>query len=55
MAVITDSHTLKACLYDLLRVKSGKESLDDLVKRYRATMEQEDFAYVEKIVNEKDG
>jgi len=52
MAIIADNYTLKARLYDLLRVKSGKETLDELIDKYRATMEQEDFAFVEKIVNE---
>jgi len=45
---------LKSNLYDLLRVKSGKETLDELIDKYRATMEQEDFAYVEKIVNKSE-
>jgi hypothetical protein len=42
----------KTVLYDILEVKSGKSSIDDLIRKMKAAMEAEDFAHVEKIINE---
>jgi hypothetical protein len=43
----------KAHLYDMLEAKREKKSIDDLINKMKATMEAEDFAYVEKVINEK--
>ncbi|MCL2633654.1 MAG: hypothetical protein FWD34_03970 [Oscillospiraceae bacterium] len=45
--------TQKALLYDMLKAKMENGSIDDLIKKMKASMEAEDFAYVEKIINEE--
>ena len=42
----------KSILFDLLKAKKGEGNLDDIIKKMKASMEAEDFAYVEKIINE---
>ena len=42
--------TQKAFLYDLLKAKKENKPIDDLIEMMRAEMEQEDFAYVEKVI-----
>jgi len=52
MATSLEIRTLqKTVLTDLLEAKKGKGDIDDLIRKMKATMEAEDFAYVEKIVN----
>jgi hypothetical protein len=52
MATSLEIRTLqKTVLTDLLEAKKGKGDIDDLIRKMRATMEAEDFAYVEKVVN----
>ena len=54
MATNTEVRTTqKAMLYDLLEAKSNGKSIDDLINKMKATMEAEDFAHVEKTINEK--
>jgi len=45
---------LKSWLYDILKIKKENGNIDDVIDKYRATMEQEDFAFVEKVVNKDD-
>jgi hypothetical protein len=53
MATNTEIRTLlKSWLYDAMKLKKENGTIDDLIEKYRATMEQEDFAFVEKVVNE---
>ena len=42
----------KTILSDMLEAKKENKSIDELIKKMKATMEAEDFAYVEKIINE---
>ena len=52
MATDTEIHTtLRAWLYDTMKIKKQNGTLDDLIEKYKATMDAEDFAYVEKIIN----
>jgi len=50
---------LKTSLYDLLKLKKASaqkedmlNDLDELIKRAKTAMEQEDVAWVEKMLNE---
>ena len=43
----------KAVLSDLLKIKLGIKTLDDVIYDYKAEMTQEDFAYVVEVVNEE--
>ena len=43
----------KAHLHDLLKAKQGDMSIDDLIEKMEASMESEDFAYVEKIIEKR--
>jgi len=45
--------TQKTYLYDLLKAKKDNQSIDEVIKKLKASMEAEDFAYVEKIINEE--
>jgi len=40
----------KSHLYDLLKAKEGVLSVEALIEKMEASMEAEDFAYVQKIV-----
>ena len=42
----------KSSLHDLMKVKIGKRTVDDLIEDLKAEMLQEDFAYVMQIVGE---
>jgi hypothetical protein len=53
MATSLEIRTLqKAWLYDLVEAKKEGKNIDFLVRKMKASMEAEDFAYVEKIINE---
>jgi len=43
----------KAHLHDLLKAKQGDMTIDDLIEKMEASMESEDFAYVEKIIEKR--
>ena len=43
----------KQFLYNILKVKKENKSIDELVRMMKAEMYQEDFAFIEKVVNEE--
>ncbi|MCL2633913.1 MAG: hypothetical protein FWD34_05290 [Oscillospiraceae bacterium] len=45
--------TLKSWYYDLLKTKKDNGSIDELIEKMKATMDAEDVAYVEKIINKE--
>ena len=45
----------KAFLRDLLKIKNGSRSVDDVIGDYKAEMAQEDFAYVVKVTEQDEG
>ena len=54
MATNTEIRTTqKAILYDMLDAQKKNGSISDLIKKMKATMEPEDFAYVMQIIEEE--
>jgi len=45
--------TQKAMLYDLIKAKNENKPIDQLISKMKAMMEAEDFAHVEKIIEEE--